>query len=353
MALGVDETTRIVRFCLAGDGWGTARCDEDTRVIELVINGVAQATSFRFEAGTFEEALKQAVDAGVLSANNVERQVAFVERTAGGRLGRSGSGSPLPDRQLQFPEATALLSALVNETQRERGISSLYAASGGRLFGQELTAQWRATERRRRELIRFRERSARVLPARVAAQLARAEALLGDVVAARGRVEKLMVRPKELIETYSHMNRALLRVIDGLLVTLVDPAQRLSAFAWIALLYAKEDTGIERAQLASAFENDRYFYGQYQAVLGLIASRESYLHLFATAAPSPAGELMHEKLASDSANAVQKMERIALAHRRGGFGVDPTDWFTAISQQMDLLGDVESVVRNSLASPAA
>ena len=347
MALGADEATRILRFCLAGDGWGTAAQEDDAHVLNVVVNGLAQARAFRFEAGSFEDALKLAVDAGVLRAGNVEKQVAFVERTSQRR-------SPdLPVAPLQFPEATAIVSALVNETQRERGLSSLYAASEGRLFGEELAAQWRTTERRRRELIRFRERFAGRFPLPVAGQLARAEELLGNVIAARSRIEKLMVRPKELIESYSQMNREFLRVIDGLLATIIDPLQRPTGFAWVALLYAKEKTGIERAHLVSAFEHDRYFDGQYQALLGLISSRESYLHLFTAAAPSPAADLLLEKLESDSANAVQKLEQIALAHRRGGFGVDPTDWFRAISQQMDLLGDVESSVRNSLASTGA
>lgn len=348
MALGVDEATRILRFCLAGDGWGTAAYEDNACVINLMVNSLAQANPFRFEAGSFEVTLKLAVDAGVLKASSVERQVAFVGRTSQRRSGRSVTEPDPPPGPLQFPEATAFVSALVNETQRERGLSSIYAASGGRLFGEELAAQWRTTERRRRELVRFRERAGTRLPSPVAGQLARAEELLGSVVATRGRVERLMVRPKEIIHSYSQMNREFLRVIDGLLVTVVEPVQRPTAFAWIALLCAKEETGIERAQLVSAFEHDRYFDGQYQALLGLIASRESYLHLFTVTAPPPAGDLLHEKLESDSANTVQQMERVALAHRRGGFGVNPTDWFTAISMQMDLLGDVESALRKSL-----
>jgi methyl-accepting chemotaxis protein len=350
MALGVDEATRIVRFCMAGDGWGTATTEDDARVLKLVVDGAVEAQVYRFEAASFEEALKLAVDAGVLRAGSVEKQIAFLGRTSSREPGarrettHESSTGPVP-----FPETTSIVSALVHETQRERGISSLYAASGGRLFGDELVAQWRTTERRCRDLLAFQSRYADRLPSAVAGQLHRAQDLLDNVVASRARIEKLKMLPTELIESYTRMNRELLRVVDSLLVTVADPLQRPTALAWIALLYAKEKTGIERAQLVSAFERDRFFDGQYQSLLGLIAARESYLHLFAAAAPPPAGDLMHEKMESDAANTVQQMERIALAHRQGGFGVDPTDWFTAISLQMDLLGDVESAVRTSLA----
>lgn len=354
MALDVDEATRIVRFCLAGDGWGTATAEDDARVLKLVVNGATQAQVFRFEAASFEMALKLAVDAGVLRAGSVEKQIAFLGRAcapkAGGRSDADAdAGAFLPSSgPVRFPELTAIVSALVHETQRERGISSLYAASGGRLFGAELVSQWRVTERRRRALVVFQERCADRLPSAVAGQLGRGQDLLGNVVASRGGIEKLKVPPTELIGSYSRTNRELLRVIDGLLASVVDPIQRPTALAWIALLYAKEKTGIERAQLVSAFERDRYFDGQYQSLLGLIAARESYLHLFAAAAPTPASDLLHENLESDTVGAVQQMEQIALRHRRGGFGVDPTDWFSAISDQMDLYGDVESAVRTSL-----
>ncbi len=120
----------------------------------------------------------------------------------------------------------------------------------------------------------------------------------------------------------------------------------------MALLYAKEKTGIERAQLVSAFERDRFAEGQYQAVLGVIAARQSYLHLFAAAAPPTASELLRTRMESDIAETVDRMERVALEHRRGGFGIDPTAWFAAISRQIELYGDVESAVRVTLTGPA-
>jgi hypothetical protein len=358
MALGVDEATRIVRFCLAGDGWGNAAYQGELRVIELLVNGALQAAPFRFEAETFEAALQLAVEAGVLKSEIVAKQIAFIRQTSAKESGGRPRGAGPPKESadaaatrsgpVPFSEVTGILSALIHETQRERGISSLYAASGGRLFGEQLVGQWRVTERRRLALSAFQERFGDRLPPSAAAQLGRAQALLREAAAARVKIEKLQIAPVDLIDAYSRLNRELLRVIDALLVTVVDAAQRPTALAWIALLNAKEKTGVERAQLVSAFERDRYFDGQYQSLLGLIASRESYLHLFAAAAPLTAGDLMHEKLESKTADAVQKMERIALDHRRGGFGVDPTDWFEAISDQIDFFGDVEAAVRRSL-----
>ena len=353
MALGSEEATRIVRFCLAGDGWGSAAQEDDACVLNVVVNNIARAYPFRFEAASFEEALRQAVDAGVLKASSVERQIAFLGRTPPREVERSAMELPPSVGQFQFPEAATILSALVHETQRERGLSSFYTAAGGRSLGDELSAQWQATDRRRRELLLFRERSGDRLPSTVVEQIDLAEELLTAVAASRPRVEQLVMRPKELIAAYSQMNCEFLRAVDSLLVTMADRLQRPTALAWIALLHAKEKTGIERAQLVSAFVRDRYFAGQYESLLGLVAARASYLHLFAAAAPPDAEHMMRQSLESSSANAVKQMELIALARRRGGFGVNPTDWFAAVSAQMDLLSGVESAIRNNLVQPRA
>ena len=360
MALGRDETTRIVRFCLAGDGWGTATYEGDAHVLKLVINGADRTEARRFEGGSFEDVLMQAVAAGTLRESCVQKQISFLARPPG-RAGRGGN-TPVPtdqrepsSRQVALPlgvglflEVTARISALVHETQRERGVSSLYAASGGRLFGPELVAQWRVTDQRRDELLAFAERHGTELPSAPAEQLARGGELLRQAMAARSRVEDLQVPPTQVVQRYSHLNAELLRVTDGLLARAIDPRHHATALAWMALLHAKEKTGIERAQLVSAFQRDRYFDGQYQALLGAIAARESYLHLFSAAAPSSVGELMRAKLESDVAGAVHEMEQVALANQRGGFGIDPTDWFAMISRQIELYGDVESAVRGSL-----
>jgi Nitrate and nitrite sensing len=99
---------------------------------------------------------------------------------------------------------------------------------------------------------------------------------------------------------------------------------------------------------ASVFTWDRYADGQHAIVTGLIASSDSYLHIFVTAAPRKAGEMLREQLRSDMANAVTEMEKVALSRRDGGFGIDPTTWFVNMSRKMDMLSDVESAVRATL-----
>ena len=47
------------------------------------------------------------------------------------------------------------------------------------------------------------------------------------------------------------------------------------------------------------------------------------------------------------------MEQIAVAHRKGGFGVDSSAWFAAITDQIDSFADVEAALRDSLVPETA
>jgi hypothetical protein len=357
MSIDREDATRIVRFCLAGVGWGSALHEDDLCVVKIARSGAVGSEIVRFEAPSFEAALRQAADAGALKSLCLEKQIAFLARVLPADSGASREmpetrGHPDRTTETLFSTMTAAINALVHETQRERGASSLYLSSGGNLFAHELRGQWRTTDARRVELVRLRQRHDAELPQMLARHLERAEELLGQIEAGRRHVELLQVTPAHVIDRYSNANHELLLVIDALEKG-VGTALRPMALAWMALLHAKEKTGIERAQLANAFSLDRYLDGQHATVSALIAASDSYLHVFAAAAPDSFGELLNHKLQSDAAHAVTEMEQVALLKRDGGFGIDPTRWFASVSRKMDLLGDVELAVRTSISSGGA
>jgi hypothetical protein len=354
MSIGREDATRILRFCLAGVGWGSALREDELCVVKVALSGVQGMEVQRFEGETFEVALRQAAAAGAVKSVSLEKQISFMTRSLPARPAAITDDAPATrpgDRvevQALFPQMTAVISALVHETQRERGTSSLYLSSGGRRFADQLHGQWVSTDARRAELMLFRRQNAALLPAPLTRRLEQAEDMLSELCFGRPRIKALQVMPGEVIDRYSSANGQLLSVIDALTQTGVDTAVRPTALAWMALLYAKEKTGMERAQLASAFTWDRYAEGQHAKVSALIAASDSYLHLFAAAAPRIACDLLRKQLDSDVANAVTEMEKVALLKRDGGFGIDPICWYAKISRKMDLLGDVESAVRASL-----
>jgi hypothetical protein len=357
MPLGREDATRIIRFCMAGNGWGSATREEDVCIIKIVQAGPTDGQVDRFEGPTFEEALRAAADAGRVKPGCLEKQIAFMARS----LPVPGHGEAEPVRESDsvaaraegrlFPTITSIISSLVHETQRERGASSLYASSSGRLFGPELREQWKSTDERRAELTGFRDSNPAGLPRALAFKLDRTEEMLNRVVETRGEIERLHVAAPEVIDRYTAVNAELLGIIDELAGRAAMARARFSALAWMALLHAKEKTGVERAQLSSVFAWDRFVDDQHAVISGLIAARQSYLHLFSVAAPQLARDLMRRMLDSPVERAVSDMERVALDHREGGFGVDPAAWFAAISRKIDGFTEVEAIVRVSLSQP--
>ena len=360
MGICRDDATRIVRFCLAGNGWGSAEHDGDACVVKLVLDGPTGTSALRFQGDSFEQALREAVAAGALKATTVEKRISFMARSTPAAAARASTFSP-PQDELGAPVAdwslapsvfqglTSTISALVHETQRERGVTSLYVSSQGRLFKQEMLRQWALTDERRDDLGNFRGRHGRRLPGMVVEQLDHAERLFSRVMVLREAARNLETSADGVIAGYTSLNLDILRVIDTVAQGGVDPMQKTTALAWMALSHAKEKTGLERALLVSAFARDRFADGQYQSLTGSMAASASYLHIFRAAAPQSAERLMRQKLDTAEVARVAEMEEIALMRRDGGFGVDPTDWYATITTKVDLMGDIESAVRATLA----
>jgi hypothetical protein len=145
-----------------------------------------------------------------------------------------------------------------------------------------------------------------------------------------------------LIDAYSAVNAELLAAVDAFMASGVGGEGQGSALACVALLHAKEKTGIERAQLTSAFLQDRFSDGQRLSVAALLAAQSSYLHIFAAAAPAAAEQLLRRALASAEVAEVRRMESVVFAGEEHGFGIDAATWYASITRKIDMLGDVAS-----------
>ena len=144
---------------------------------------------------------------------------------------------------------------------------------------------------------------------------------------------------------YSALNTELLSTIDAFMVTgALGGVSR--ALACVALLYAKEKTGMERAQLANVFLQDRFTEAQRLSVTALLAAQSSYFHIFSAAAPRAADQLLRRALASPVSTEVQRMESVAFGGGEAahGFGIDPVVWFDAMTRKMEMLAGVSRTV---------
>jgi hypothetical protein len=348
MPLDQTDAVRILRFCLAADDSGTANLRDDGSCAVTIALCRSSYEVRTFEGATFEEALRRAGNGGALKTACVDKQIAFLARrdpveTPQPRVATPMPAAPANDVGSPFLSLADALSGLLHETQRERGISTLFVASRGQLLGKELLEQHARVDTQRAATLGLLEH-ARGTPPSVLHRLDRAGAVMTQLGATRAGVEDLVVTTPQIISFYSAVNVELLAALDAFMVAGVPGAGRSGALACVALLYAKEKTGVERAQLAEAFLQDRFAEGQRLSIAALIAAQTSYLHIFSAAAPRAAEQLLRRTLASPAVAEVERMESVVYGGNEAGFGVDPSIWFSAISRKIDLLGDVSSSV---------
>jgi hypothetical protein len=350
MPLAQSDAVRILRFCLAADDSGSATigADGECRVTIALCRSSYEVRTF--DGATFEEALRRAGSAGVLKAACIDKQIAFLSRREPGDEGEKTptptpplAFAPPPDAESPFLAVTDAVHALLHETQRERGLSTLFVASRGRLPGPELLRQRSRVDTQRAVLTRVL-RDLQETPASVRHRIDRANTLLGQLGSTRAGIDDLVVTAAQEIAFYTNVNVELLAALDAFVVTGVSGPQRSGALACVALMYAKEKAGVERAQLTDAFLEDRFSEGQRLSVAALIAAQASYLHIFSAAAPRAADQLLRRTLATPEASEVQRMESVVYGEENAGFGIDASIWFAMITRKIDMLGDLSSTM---------
>lgn len=359
MPLSSTDASRVLRFCLVADDSGTVEERGDGARVITIVTSRPSYQVHTFEELSFESALRSAATAGVLRPACVEKQIAFTSKNEGeadsaslartlSRAASAGEARADSTGAVPFVALTGVTGALLHETQRERGISTLFVSSGGQLLADELAGQWQRTDQQREALAEVIGRYLPALPPAVQRRLQHASTMLASLGTTREAITGARLPVGRLIEIYSGLNASLLSAVEALMVTAVVGPHRNEALACVVLLHAKEKAGIERAQLSVIFLEDRFTQGQRLSVAGLIAAQSTYLHVFSATAPQAGENALRQALNSPAAVDVQRMESVVFGDGEAGFGIDASTWFQAITRKIDLLGDVSTTVIGTL-----
>jgi hypothetical protein len=342
MPLTRQDALRLLRFCLGPDDSGSVETADDGVVLVTISPAEPSIGVRTFEAATFEEALRQAADARLLKAACVEKQIAFLEKGAA-KVPADGVPPIPPARRARpdlFPKLLAATAGLLHEVQNERGMSSIFAASSGRIFKRELGRQRERMDFRRERFKAVWRDLGETVGGSLARRLEHAEQRVAELVAARPAIDEGRRDAFTVVDSYTQANAELLGVGDGALVAYASGDNRPSALACVVLLYAKEKTGIERARIGAAIASRSVSNEDRRALAALTAARSSYLHVFSATAPRPAEQLLERALASTTYADLMRMEEMLLTGRETELGIDARGWFAAISHEMDHMGEI-------------
>ncbi|SDU03916.1 methyl-accepting chemotaxis protein [Geopseudomonas guangdongensis] len=247
-------------------------------------------------------------------------------------------------------ELAGLVSALVHETQKERGMSAGFVGSRGARFAVELPRQREATDQQLQSLTRFLAQTPNAeLGNGIVRRLDAARSRLGSLAEQRQGVSALNIGADQAVGYYTALNTELLDVVGELArgTAQGELVQRLAAY--YNLLQSKERAGIERAVLTNTFAADRFTEALFLRFTGLVGEQNAYTHTFLSLAPNALQERYKQSMGNP---VVAETERLrARAFERavsGGFEVDPNQWFTRQTEKIDLLKQVEDAVAAEL-----
>jgi methyl-accepting chemotaxis protein len=242
-------------------------------------------------------------------------------------------------------ELAVRIGNLVHETQRERGATALYVSSAGKTFQAELEAQRLDTNQRSSELRSYLAETGEELPERVQKELGAAQRELELLTPTRARATQLGGEVKEFIAYYTSLNELLLNSIAGIASTTSSAEVMRTSSAYLSLLRAKENAGIERAQLSNVFSNKAFAPGQLFTLSAVISRQQIHLRAFSELGPTEAVLAYQAKLRGDVFTRVDQFERSALgAASAQDFNVDPKAWFEAATARIDELKEIESTL---------
>ena len=245
-------------------------------------------------------------------------------------------------------------SALVHESQKERGATALFLGSRGARFQAELSAQRAETDKRvaaLKEYLRGFDRGR--FGSGLAKSLDDGLAQVDKTRATREAVSALKITAADGIARYTEMNAALLAVISRVthLSGQGELTRRLTAY--VSFLQGKERAGIERALLSNAFAQDGFGPGMHQRFLAVLTAQETYAGMFESLASEADREYSRKTIAGQAVEDVARMRQVALDRAATGrFGTDPAYWFKAMTEKINLMKQVEDRLSESLVAQA-
>jgi methyl-accepting chemotaxis protein len=258
------------------------------------------------------------------------------------------------DTARMMVRASVTFGDLLHEMQKERGMTAVFMSSKGAKFSAEMLRQRQATDSRRAALTTFLKAEEPSFPDALRTTLDAAATRIAGVPRVRDQASAFSVPAAQVSGWFTGTNATTIGAMATLAgyVRQVDLAAR--AQAYTAFCRGKEQTGVERAQLATVFITDRFARGQLAGVVTAIASAQAYLTVFqAGAAPAVLTEY-RGRMAQPVVGRVAGMEKAALDRAgTGHFGIEPTTWYDDATGKINLLKNVEDYQTASMLSLAS
>ncbi len=235
------------------------------------------------------------------------------------------------------------ISALVHNTQKERGASAGFIGSDGAKFSDELPLIREETDFLRESMLTFyRTMDFSLYPQDMQGQLNDALNRLSKIEEKRSSISSLTLSVSDSVYYYTQMNSAFLQTIAYIAKMSSNKEMTTSLNAFTNYLYSKERAGVERAVMTATFAQDTFPSGFYAKLVKLISLQDAYMSRYLFLATDKNRKFYQKTLVGNSVDEVNRMRKIALLNMDGGFNINASVWFREMSVKIELLKKVET-----------
>jgi methyl-accepting chemotaxis protein len=236
------------------------------------------------------------------------------------------------------------LSLVVDELQKERGMSAGYIGSKGTNFIDKLSKKRKLTNAQLRKLDKaLNGLDYESYPTALAEKVENYRRNIKSLSSIRNKIEQVGISVADSVAYYTNLNSTLLEIISISAKISENATVAKTISAYYNFLQVKENAGIERAVMTNVFTHNKFTQSQYQKFLTLLAKQSSFLKSFLAIADDDSVNFYNVSVKGNpSFLEVQKMREIALNKAlQGGFNVNPKEWFSKISKKISLLKDID------------
>jgi methyl-accepting chemotaxis protein len=247
-------------------------------------------------------------------------------------------------------EFASYSSELIHELQKERGLSSGFAGSEGKLFRSELTLQRKNTDEKRRNLEKylsgFETESAGMKRA-----IEKGIDALSRLDGVRSSVDGLKISGSDIVRYYTD---TIAIFLDGILESdreVRSGEYSLKVIAFHAFLSMKENAAKERAILNSTFSRGGFGPGMQVAFFDVISRQNAWRELFLKAGGAEAETIFRGNVKEEDEADVLHYRNMAISNQFENQSAEK--WFAAATARIDLFFKVEKALSAALLESAA
>ena len=244
------------------------------------------------------------------------------------------------------------ISALLHETQKERGMSAGYLGSKGTKFEDNLVAQKELTNK---NLIEFKTMiqtvDSKIYPQNADTLVLNILKELSSLEKIREDIKNLKIDTKNALFYYTNLNSMLLDFIAFTTTKVEKEKNTRTLISYYNFLMAKERAGIERAIGSNTFAAKSFAPGMYEKYIGLVYEQQMFINGFLKYSTQENKNFFEEKITNPVIDELKNMSKILLSYgdnKNIELNVDSILWFDKMTQKINILKEIDDYLSQSL-----